>query len=231
MHDKSKDHTTQATAENESSGKTAHSGSSSEGRRPTRRTFLTQLGLAGITVTASPLLKASPVAPPPAQAPSQAPPSAPGAVPVELNVNGKQYRLTLDPRTTVLDALRENLNLFGTKKGCDHGQCGACTVHINGRRVNSCLTFAVMHQADQITTIEGLARNGELHPVQAAFVEFDGFQCGYCTPGQIMSGAALLHEPVGQDDNSVREMMSGNICRCGAYDNIVAAVQSARRKA
>jgi xanthine dehydrogenase YagT iron-sulfur-binding subunit len=146
-------------------------------------------------------------------------------------VNGKQYRLTLDQRTTVLDALRENLNLFGTKKGCDHGQCGACTVHINGRRVNSCLTFAVMHQADQITTIEGLARNGQLHPVQAAFVEFDGFQCGYCTPGQIMSGAALLKEPVGQDDDSVREMMSGNLCRCGAYDNIVAAVQSARRKA
>jgi xanthine dehydrogenase YagT iron-sulfur-binding subunit len=131
----------------------------------------------------------------------------------------------------MLDALRENLNLFGTKKGCDHGQCGACTVHINGRRVNSCLTFAVMHQADQITTIEGLARNGQLHPVQAAFVEFDGFQCGYCTPGQIMSGAALLNEPVGKDDDSVREMMSGNLCRCGAYDNIVAAVQSARRKA
>ena len=154
-----------------------------------------------------------------------------GAVPVVLKVNGKEYRLSLDPRTTVLDALRENLNLFGTKKGCDHGQCGACTVHINGRRVNSCLTFAVMHQADQITTIEGLARQGQLHPVQVAFVEFDGFQCGYCTPGQIMSGAALLNEPVGQDNDSVREMMSGNLCRCGAYDNIVAAVQSARRKA
>ncbi len=151
-------------------------------------------------------------------------------MPVVLNINGKEYRLTLDPRTTVLDALRENLNLFGTKKGCDHGQCGACTVHINGRRVNSCLTFAVMHQGDKITTIEGLAQHGELHPVQAAFIEFDGFQCGYCTPGQIMSGAALLNEPVGPDNDSVREMMSGNLCRCGAYDNIVAAVQSARRK-
>ena len=198
--------------------------------RPTRRRFLTQLGIAGITVSAHPLL-ASPAAPPQTEAPVQTPAAAPNAVPVTLNVNGKQYRLTLDPRTTVLDALRENLNLFGTKKGCDHGQCGACTVHINGRRMNSCLTFAIMHQADQITTIEGLAQNGQLHPVQAAFVEFDGFQCGYCTPGQIMSGAALLHEPVGQDDDSVREMMSGNLCRCGAYNNIVAAVQSARRKA
>jgi xanthine dehydrogenase YagT iron-sulfur-binding subunit len=224
MHDESKDLADPVPSEIESS-RTAESSS-----RPTRRTFLTQLGLAGITITASPLLNASPAAPPATQAPAEAPVSAPGAVPVELNINGKPYKLTLDPRTTVLDALRENLNLFGTKKGCDHGQCGACTVHINGRRVNSCLTFAVMHQADQITTIEGLARNGQLHSVQAAFVEFDGFQCGYCTPGQIMSGAALLHEPVGQDDDSVREMMSGNLCRCGAYDNIVAAVQSARRK-
>ena len=231
MQDKSKELSRLSPSEVECSEGVVEPKASHSGARPTRRTFLTQLGLAGITVTASPLLNASPVAPPETQAPVQAPPSIPGAVPVELNVNGKQYRLTLDPRTTVLDALRENLNLFGTKKGCDHGQCGACTVHINGRRVNSCLTFAVMHQADQITTIEGLARNGQLHPVQAAFVEFDGFQCGYCTPGQIMSGAALLKEPVGADDDSVREMMSGNLCRCGAYDSIVAAVQSARRKA
>ncbi len=231
MHDESKNHSSRTPFASESSEEAAPIAGSQGVTRPTRRTFLTQLGLAGITVTASPLLNASPVAPPPAQTPAQEPPSIPGAVPVELNINGKQYRLTLDPRTTVLDALRENLNLFGTKKGCDHGQCGACTVHINGRRVNSCLTFAVMHQADQITTIEGLAHNGQLHPVQAAFVEFDGFQCGYCTPGQIMSGAALLNEPVGKDDDSVHEMMSGNLCRCGAYDNIVAAVQSARRKA
>jgi xanthine dehydrogenase YagT iron-sulfur-binding subunit len=135
----------------------------------------------------------------------------------------------LEPRVTLLDALREQLQLPGTKKGCDHGQCGACTVHINGRRVNSCLTFAVMHQGDKITTIEGLAQDGQLHPVQAAFIEHDGFQCGYCTPGQIMSAAALLHEPVGTDDESVRENMSGNICRCGAYTNIVAAVQAARK--
>jgi xanthine dehydrogenase YagT iron-sulfur-binding subunit len=215
---------------NGSNGKPTQENNPRDGLRPTRRTFLGQLGVAGLTVTAGPLLGASPAAPPPAQAPTQTPVSAPGAVPIVLNVNGQQHRLTLDPRTTVLDALREHLNLFGTKKGCDHGQCGACTIHINGRRVNSCLTFAVMHQADQITTIEGLARNGRLHPVQAAFIEFDGFQCGYCTPGQIMSGAALLNEPVGQDDDSVREMMSGNLCRCGAYNNIVAAVQSARRK-
>ncbi len=199
-------------------------------KRPTRRSFLTQLGVAGVAATAGPLLAAAPAAPPATEAPVQAPVTPPGAMPVVLNINGKEYRLTLDPRTTVLDALRENLNLFGTKKGCDHGQCGACTVHINGRRVNSCLTFAVMHQGDKITTIEGLAQHGELHPVQAAFIEFDGFQCGYCTPGQIMSGSALLNEPVGPDNDSVREMMSGNLCRCGAYDNIVAAVQSARRK-
>ncbi len=200
------------------------------GFRPTRRSFLTQLGVAGLTVTAAPLIAKTPADSPPVEAPAQEPVSAPGAVPVVLSVNGKDYRLTLDPRTTVLDALREHLNLFGTKKGCDHGQCGACTVHINGRRINSCLNFAIMHQGDQITTIEGLAQNGHLHPVQAAFLEFDGFQCGYCTPGQIMSGAALLKEPVGPHDDDVRDMMSGNLCRCGAYDNIVAAVQSARKQ-
>ena len=137
--------------------------------------------------------------------------------------------MKLESRVTLLDALRENLRMFGTKKGCDHGQCGACTVHVNGRRVNSCLTFAIMHQGDEITTIEGLEKNGQLHPMQAAFLEHDGFQCGYCTSGQIMSAAALLHEPCGKDDDSVRECMSGNICRCGAYVNIVAAVQSVRR--
>ena len=155
----------------------------------------------------------------------------PGAVPMVLKVNGQEHRVQLEPRVTLLDALREHLNLFGTKKGCDHGQCGACTVHVNGRRVNACLTFAIMHQGDEITTIEGLAQRGELHPVQAAFLEHDGFQCGYCTPGQIMSAVALLKEPCGQDDDAVRECMSGNICRCGSYPNIVAAVQAARRRA
>jgi len=154
--------------------------------------------------------------------------AGPGPVAVNLKINGKTYSVKLEPRVTLLDALRDNLQLFGTKKGCDHGQCGACTVHVNGRRVNSCLTFAIMHQGDEITTIEGLAHNGELHPMQAAFLEHDGFQCGYCTSGQIMSAAALLHEPCGSDDDAVRECMSGNICRCGAYTNIVAAVQSVR---
>src|SRR5262245_28075347 len=149
---------------------------------------------------------------------------------ITLNVNGEKHHLHIEPRVTLLDALREYLQLTGTKKGCDHGQCGACTVHINGRRINSCLTFAVMHQDDEITTIEGLAVDRELHPVQAAFIECDAFQCGYCTPGQIMSAMALLSEPqvkTTQSDDDIREAMSGNICRCGAYPNIVAAVRLA----
>jgi xanthine dehydrogenase YagT iron-sulfur-binding subunit len=147
-----------------------------------------------------------------------------------LQINGAEHRLHLDPRTTLLDCLRENIGLTGTKKGCDHGQCGACTVHINGRRVNSCLSFAVMHEGDEITTIEGLGHPGNLHPVQAAFVACDGYQCGYCTSGQIMSAVALLDERCGPHDADVKELMSGNICRCGAYTNIVAAIQSVREK-
>jgi xanthine dehydrogenase YagT iron-sulfur-binding subunit len=147
---------------------------------------------------------------------------------VSLKVNGRARQLDVDTRATLLDFLREQLQLFGTKKGCDHGQCGACTVHVNGRRINSCLTLAVMHDGDEITTIEGLAAGEELHPMQAAFVEHDAFQCGYCTPGQIMSATALLHEPCGPSDDDIRECMSGNICRCGAYPNIVAAVRSQR---
>jgi xanthine dehydrogenase YagT iron-sulfur-binding subunit len=148
---------------------------------------------------------------------------------VSLRVNGTVRPLEVDTRATLLDTLREQLSLFGTKKGCDHGQCGACTVHVNGRRVNSCLTLAIMHAGDEITTIEGLASHDALHPVQAAFVEHDAFQCGYCTPGQIMSAAALLNEPCGPEDDDIRECMSGNICRCGAYPNIVAAVKSLRK--
>ncbi|MFZ0535964.1 MAG: (2Fe-2S)-binding protein [Candidatus Sulfotelmatobacter sp.] len=207
---------------------------SSESKRNgvTRRSFLARLSASGIAISSVPLLQSISAA---QVETSPAPPGTPvgNAPPVAivLNVNGRDYHLKLEPRVTLLDTLRERLQLFGTKKGCDHGQCGACTVHVNGRRVNSCLTFAIMHQGDRITTIEGLAKNGELHPVQAAFLEHDGFQCGYCTSGQIMSAAALLKEPCGQNDDDVRECMSGNICRCGAYPNIVAAVQEARKRA
>src|SRR4051812_39432908 len=163
-------------------------------------------------------------------APSEPAQAAEGAVPLTLRINGSEHRLRLDPRTTLLDCLRENLFLTGTKKGCDHGQCGACTVHVNGMRVNACLTLAVMHQGDDITTIEGIGQPGALHPVQSAFVAHDAYQCGYCTCGQIMSAVALLGEPCGPGDADVREGMSGNICRCGAYPNIVAAIQQARGK-
>ena len=175
-------------------------------------------------------------------APAMAAP-APAADPPKANVgftvNGKRHRLEIDPRVTLLDTLREHLHLTGSKKGCDHGQCGACTVIVEGRRINSCLTLAVMHDGDAITTIEGLGSPGRLHPMQAAFVKHDGFQCGYCTPGQICSSVAMLAEikagipshvtedllQVGFSDTEVRERMSGNICRCAAYPNIVAAIR------
>src|SRR6266705_6363097 len=150
-------------------------------------------------------------------------------IPVALEINGKVRDLHLNTRTTLLDALREHLQLTGSKKGCDHGQCGACTVHINGRRVNSCLCFAAMHEGEEITTLEGIGQPENLHPLQAAFVACDAYQCGYCTPGQIMSGVALLKEPCGPEDADVKEFMSGNICRCGAYAHIVAAIQQVRK--
>jgi xanthine dehydrogenase YagT iron-sulfur-binding subunit len=198
--------------------------------RLSRRSFLSHLGAAGLATTASPLLASSGAAPVSEEIQETAPKAAQGAIPITLKVNGTEHRLRLDPRTTLLDCLRENLNLPGTKKGCDHGQCGACTVHVNGRRVNSCLSFAVMHPGDEITTIEGIGEPGHLHPVQSAFVEHDAFQCGYCTSGQIMSAVAVLKEPVGPTDEDVKQAMYGNICRCGAYPNIIAAVQSARKR-
>lgn len=160
-------------------------------------------------------------------------------MPVSMSVNGTERMLTLDPRTTLLDALREHLRLTGTKKGCDHGQCGACTVIVNGERINSCLSLAVQHAGDEVTTIEGLGTPDSLHPMQDAFIEHDGYQCGYCTPGQICSAVAMLDE-IARDvpshvthdldsrmrvtDAEIRERMSGNICRCGAYSNIAAAI-------
>jgi xanthine dehydrogenase YagT iron-sulfur-binding subunit len=169
--------------------------------------------------------------------------TSPPIIPVELQVNGRRESLDLDPRTTLLDALREHLGLTGSKKGCDHGQCGACTVLLDGRRINSCLTLAVMHDGQSVTTIEGLADGETLHPLQAAFISHDGFQCGYCTSGQICSAAGMLSESragmpsyVTKDltqvrpeltDVEIRERMSGNICRCAAYPNIVAAIKQA----
>ncbi len=150
------------------------------------------------------------------------------AVHLNIKVNGVDHSLRLDPRVTLLDMLRNRLDLTGSKKGCDHGQCGACTVLVNGKRINSCLTLAVMHDGDEILTIEGLAKGEELHPLQEAFIEHDGFQCGYCTPGQIMSAVGLMTETCGKADADVREWMSGNICRCGAYPNIIAAIQEVR---
>ena len=199
------------------------------GPKPTRRTFLRRTGssAAAAIVVARVPVRGLPV-------PKAEPPAGPnieGAVPVTLRINGKDYALQVDPRTSLLDCLRETVTLTGTKKGCDHGQCGACTVHVNGRRINSCLTLAVMHEGEEITTIEGLGSPGALHPMQAAFLAHDGYQCGYCTSGQIMSAVALLKEPCGPEDAAVKELMSGNICRCGAYANIVAAIQQVRKNA
>src|SRR5438067_7321135 len=149
----------------------------------------------------------------------------PAKMAVTLHVNGVERRLMIAPWTTLLDALRLHLDLTGSKKGCDHGQCGACTVLVNGRRINSCLALAVMQDGARITTIEGLARGTALHPLQQAFIEHDAFQCGYCTPGQICSAAGLIAEGKAQTIDEIRELMSGNICRCGAYPNIVAAIQ------
>jgi xanthine dehydrogenase YagT iron-sulfur-binding subunit len=156
--------------------------------------------------------------------------NAAASVSVAVTVNGRRHALTLDPRSTLLDVLREHLDLTGTKKGCDHGQCGACTVLVDGRRVVSCLMLAVMNNGASVTTIEGLAKDGTLHPLQQAFIDRDAFQCGYCTPGQICSAAGLIAEGKAKTADEIREAMSGNICRCGAYPNILAAIQQAMRQ-
>jgi xanthine dehydrogenase YagT iron-sulfur-binding subunit len=188
----------------------------------TRRAFIETSGLAGGALAAGTLgLDAATPAGPAPSAPTTS------DVHLVLRVNGTARAVTIDVRTTLLDALRDRLDLTGTKKGCDMGACGACTVHVDGRRVNACLTLAVMVEGREITTIEGLAQGGELHPLQQAFIEHDAFQCGYCTSGQIMSGVALIAEGRAGSDGEIREFMSGNICRCGAYPNIVAAIRDA----
>ena len=203
----------------------------SDPKNPTRREFLRNTGG---TAAAAVIAGTTPVASGTAEQINTATgaadgPRLEGAVAITLRVNGKDRQLRVDPRTTLLDCLRETLTLTGTKKGCDHGQCGACTVHVNGRRVLSCLSLALMHEGEEITTIEGLGTPEAMHPMQAAFFAHDAYQCGYCTCGQIMSAVALLKEPCGPDDAAVKELMSGNICRCGAYPNIVAAIQHVRK--
>ena len=186
-----------------------------------RRRFISASAAAGGVATAGGMARN-------AVAQSGSPPTrTPEMIDVTLEVNGHRHALSVEPRTTLLDALREELRLTGTKKGCDQGSCGACTVHVDGRRVNACLTLAARCQGKAVTTIEGLARDGELHPMQAAFLSHDGLQCGYCTPGQIMSAVALVEEGRAVSDSAIREWMSGNICRCGAYPNILAAIKDA----
>jgi xanthine dehydrogenase YagT iron-sulfur-binding subunit len=187
---------------------------------PTRRHLI---GAAGAAAAAPTIAAAAPPPPPPKP--------ASGSMDLTLNVNGRDNRLTLDPRTTLLDALREHLHLTGSKKGCDQGQCGACTVHVDGQRVLACLTLAAQVQGRKVATIEGLAGpDGALHPMQQAFIDHDGFQCGYCTPGQIMSAVACVKEGHARTEDEIREYMSGNLCRCAAYPKIVAAVVEARGK-
>ena len=149
---------------------------------------------------------------------------------LQLEINGIEHQISVEPRVTLLDLLREQLHLTGTKKGCDYGQCGACTVHVNGKRVLSCLSLAIMQNGKKVTTIEGLAAGDKLHPMQEAFIKHDGFQCGYCTPGQIMSAVACVREGHADTDDNIREYMSGNICRCGAYPNIVDAIKEVKEK-
>lgn len=209
---------------------------------PTRRSFLMGIGMAGVAASLAPLSAAETTLREktlPAESPVPDMPlerqtarvveGAATQVAIELKVNGKAQRVKIDPRASLLDTLRETIHLTGTKKGCDHGQCGACTVHVDGKRVLSCLSLAMAMQGREVTTIEGLGTPEEMHPMQAAFVKHDGFQCGYCTSGQIMSAVALMKEAVGPEDADVKEAMSGNICRCGAYQNIVEAIQEVRK--
>jgi xanthine dehydrogenase YagT iron-sulfur-binding subunit len=191
----------------------------------TRRHFLQKAAATGAVVTLGPHLVSLVTAQTP---PGTTPNELGNMIDLQLKINGQTHHLKIDPRTSLLDLLREHLQLTGSKKGCDHGQCGACTVLVNGRRINSCLSLAIVHEGHEITTIEGLAQGNQLHPMQAAFIEHDGFQCGYCTPGQICSAVACVEEGHAKDDAEIREWMSGNLCRCGAYPNIIDAIKHAR---
>jgi xanthine dehydrogenase YagT iron-sulfur-binding subunit len=210
-----------------------HLDSSGEGEpsRPGRRFFLKSVSASSLAAAGGSL---APMAAAHAEnhlAEAAAAPPEAGTIPIQLMVNGVPRKLHVAPNAVLLDVLRDTLALTGTKKGCDHGQCGACTLHVNGVAINSCLSLAVMHDGDAITTIEGLGTPDRLHPIQQAFWEHDAYQCGYCTSGQMMSAVALLKDGhVGHDDHSVREAMSGNICRCAAYENILSAIQSTRGK-
>jgi len=220
------------------SGRPISASNFAQSLRMSRRGFLQCMAAAAAT-TALPHANAEPMA---THSASNVIENAIDTTPLALNVNGRQYQLTLDPSVTLLDTLRERIGLTGTKKGCDRGQCGACTVLINGRRINSCLTLAIMHDGEEITTVEGLAQMGRLSAMQSAFIEHDAFQCGYCTPGQICSATAMMAEAaagsvsavtpdvkipqVKLTDDEIRERMSGNLCRCGAYPNIVAAIRT-----
>ena len=188
------------------------------------RSGLSRRGLLGGALTAGVGLAFPPVA---KSQPAAAAQEVTELTAYSLKINGQTHWVHLEPRVTLLDALRDHLGMYGSKKGCDHGQCGACTVLVNGKRINSCLTLAIMHRGEEITTVEGLAEGDQLHPVQAAFIEHDAFQCGYCTPGQICSAVGLLNEGHAHSEDEIREGMAGNICRCGAYTNIVEAVKQA----
>ncbi len=202
--------------DNDSSGKKAGT---------SRRDFLAQIGPTGAGLTIAPLLSKSEI-----QAPAQDIP-LPSMVTTHCSINGKAHKLVMESNVTLLDALRERLHMPGTKKGCDHGQCGACTVLMNGYRINSCLCLTGLCEGAEIITIEGLARGEELHPMQEAFLKHDAFQCGYCTPGQICSAVGLISEGHAKTDEAIREQMSGNICRCGAYQNILEAIKEVQQTA